>query len=169
MVLASTTEKVIVGLGEYICCHSIHEVPWKSYIAQYYVIKQCNCVMCDNFLFTDSHVVVKPTLVMSAIIWKKLIMKWNLPTGWSVAFVAENRFVCVFWHTKRMKLSKVTWFTPFFFISTTEQSPFISTLSYIQPYSAERPCVGCKNSMTRKSGPHWEGGKGCRDKIKMSR
>lgn len=38
-----------------------------------------------------------------------------------------------------------------------------------QVYSVEKPCVLCGGAMTKKTGTHWEGGKGCRDKIKMSR
>ncbi|XP_015912363.2 uncharacterized protein [Parasteatoda tepidariorum] len=38
-----------------------------------------------------------------------------------------------------------------------------------QPYSKEKPCSSCSGSMTSKSGAHWEGGKGCRNKIKMAK
>ena len=38
-----------------------------------------------------------------------------------------------------------------------------------QPFANEKPCVACEAHMTKKSGAFWEGGKGCRDKIKMSR
>ena len=38
-----------------------------------------------------------------------------------------------------------------------------------QPYASEKPCSGCDSQMTKKSSSHWEGGKGCRDQIKMSR
>ncbi|XP_019751096.1 uncharacterized protein LOC109531293 isoform X2 [Hippocampus comes] len=39
-----------------------------------------------------------------------------------------------------------------------------------QPYSNGKPCVSCGNMMTRGAHTsHWEGGLGCRSKIKMSR
>lgn len=39
-----------------------------------------------------------------------------------------------------------------------------------QPYSNGKPCSGCGNFLTKGVGScHWEGGKGCRNKIKMSR
>lgn len=38
-----------------------------------------------------------------------------------------------------------------------------------QTYSPDKPCIGCDSSLTRIRSSHWEGGKGCRDKIKMSR
>lgn len=38
-----------------------------------------------------------------------------------------------------------------------------------QPFAAEKPCTGCANFMTKKPTAHWEGGRGCRDKIHMSR
>ncbi|CAH1797260.1 unnamed protein product [Owenia fusiformis] len=38
-----------------------------------------------------------------------------------------------------------------------------------QPYAAEKPCTLCGKSMTNRSTAFWEGGKGCRDKIKMSK
>ncbi|ESO89970.1 hypothetical protein LOTGIDRAFT_234076 [Lottia gigantea] len=38
-----------------------------------------------------------------------------------------------------------------------------------QVYSVDKPCKGCESLMTKSSGSHWEGGQGCRDKIKMSR
>ncbi|XP_054714815.1 uncharacterized protein LOC129224392 [Uloborus diversus] len=38
-----------------------------------------------------------------------------------------------------------------------------------QQYNRDKPCTGCSSSMTKKSGSHWEGGKGCRNKIQMSR
>jgi uncharacterized CHY-type Zn-finger protein len=38
-----------------------------------------------------------------------------------------------------------------------------------QPYSGDRPCIACNSVMTNRSTDHWEGGKGCRDKIKMNR
>lgn len=37
-----------------------------------------------------------------------------------------------------------------------------------QPYS-QQPCSGCKAAVTKSRSAHWEGGKGCRDKISMSR
>ena len=39
----------------------------------------------------------------------------------------------------------------------------------LQTYAPDRPCVACSSSLTKASSAHWEGGKGCRDKIKMSR
>ncbi|GFQ96568.1 uncharacterized protein C18H10.09 [Trichonephila clavata] len=38
-----------------------------------------------------------------------------------------------------------------------------------QPYSKEKPCLSCSSSMVNKSGPFWEGGKGCRNTVLMSR
>ncbi|XP_035225906.1 uncharacterized protein LOC118198357 isoform X2 [Stegodyphus dumicola] len=38
-----------------------------------------------------------------------------------------------------------------------------------QPYSKDKPCFGCSADLTKKAGSHWEGGKGCRNKIQMSR
>ncbi|XP_035667999.1 uncharacterized protein LOC118410409 [Branchiostoma floridae] len=38
-----------------------------------------------------------------------------------------------------------------------------------QPFSADKPCVLCGSNMKKGGGSHWEGGKGCRDQIKMSR
>lgn len=38
-----------------------------------------------------------------------------------------------------------------------------------QPFAAEKPCTGCANFMTKKPTAHWEGGRGCRDRIRMSR
>ncbi|XP_072550598.1 uncharacterized protein [Salminus brasiliensis] len=39
-----------------------------------------------------------------------------------------------------------------------------------QPYSNGKPCVGCGGMMTRGTHTsHWEGGQGCRSKVKMSR
>ncbi|XP_013395822.1 uncharacterized protein LOC106162896 [Lingula anatina] len=38
-----------------------------------------------------------------------------------------------------------------------------------QPYSNERPCISCHSHLKKVSTKHWEGGKGCRDKIAMSR
>jgi len=38
-----------------------------------------------------------------------------------------------------------------------------------QPYSPSKPCINCHVDMTAGRTQHWEGGKGCRDKIKMSR
>ncbi|CAN7992702.1 unnamed protein product [Ixodes hexagonus] len=38
-----------------------------------------------------------------------------------------------------------------------------------QPFAAEKPCVACGSFMTKKPTAHWEGGRGCRDSIKMSR
>ncbi|XP_014670398.1 PREDICTED: uncharacterized protein LOC106811186 isoform X2 [Priapulus caudatus] len=38
-----------------------------------------------------------------------------------------------------------------------------------QAYSRDKPCVACKGAVTKHTGIYWEGGKGCRDKVKMSR
>lgn len=39
-----------------------------------------------------------------------------------------------------------------------------------QPYSNGKPCISCASMMTRATqSRHWEGGQGCRNKIKMSR
>uniref|UniRef100_A0A8C2IZ57 Nucleoporin NUP42 n=1 Tax=Cyprinus carpio TaxID=7962 RepID=A0A8C2IZ57_CYPCA len=39
-----------------------------------------------------------------------------------------------------------------------------------QPFSNGKPCVGCGGMMTRAAfTSHWEGGQGCRNKVKMSR
>lgn len=38
-----------------------------------------------------------------------------------------------------------------------------------QPFAMDKACVACKQSMTQVRTQHWEGGKGCRDKIKMSK
>lgn len=39
-----------------------------------------------------------------------------------------------------------------------------------QPYSNVKPCISCGNMMNKNvKSIHWEGGKGCRNKIKMSR
>lgn len=38
-----------------------------------------------------------------------------------------------------------------------------------QQFAAEKSCIACDKSLTRKCGSHWEGGKGCRDKSKMSK
>lgn len=37
-----------------------------------------------------------------------------------------------------------------------------------QPYT-QQPCIGCKAAVTKSRSAHWEGGKGCRDKVTMSR
>ncbi|XP_068741541.1 uncharacterized protein [Montipora capricornis] len=37
-----------------------------------------------------------------------------------------------------------------------------------QPYS-QQACSGCKAAVTKSRSAHWEGGKGCRDKVVMSR
>lgn len=41
-------------------------------------------------------------------------------------------------------------------------------VSFLQPYS-QQPCSGCKAAVTKSRSAHWEGGKGCRDKLTMSR
>ena len=41
-------------------------------------------------------------------------------------------------------------------------------VSIFQPYS-QQLCNGCKAAVTKSRSAHWEGGKGCRDKISMSR
>ncbi|XP_062599150.1 uncharacterized protein LOC134260609 [Saccostrea cucullata] len=38
-----------------------------------------------------------------------------------------------------------------------------------QPFALDKACVACKKSMTQVRTAFWEGGKGCRDKSKMSR
>ncbi|CAD5114698.1 DgyrCDS3742 [Dimorphilus gyrociliatus] len=38
-----------------------------------------------------------------------------------------------------------------------------------QQFAAEKSCIACDKSLTKKCGSHWEGGKGCRDKSKMSK
>ncbi|OWF40768.1 uncharacterized protein LOC110463370 [Mizuhopecten yessoensis] len=38
-----------------------------------------------------------------------------------------------------------------------------------QPFALERPCLSCGHSMTKSTTHHWEGGMGCRDKIRMGR
>ncbi|PIK62183.1 hypothetical protein BSL78_00906 [Apostichopus japonicus] len=38
-----------------------------------------------------------------------------------------------------------------------------------QPYSVDKPCVRCGSSTTKGRTQHWEGGSGCRNKIKMSK
>ncbi|XP_064608357.1 uncharacterized protein LOC135472674 [Liolophura sinensis] len=38
-----------------------------------------------------------------------------------------------------------------------------------QPYTVEKPCVLCGSHLTKMHSSHWEGGRGCRDKIRMSR
>ncbi|OQR76665.1 hypothetical protein BIW11_03031 [Tropilaelaps mercedesae] len=37
-----------------------------------------------------------------------------------------------------------------------------------QPFSNDKPCLQCSNFITGKRTTHWEGGKGCRNKTKMS-
>ncbi|KAK3601182.1 hypothetical protein CHS0354_004383 [Potamilus streckersoni] len=38
-----------------------------------------------------------------------------------------------------------------------------------QPYSSEKPCISCSHNIVKSRTVHWEGGKGCRDKISMSK
>uniref|UniRef100_A0A194AKN3 Uncharacterized protein n=1 Tax=Pinctada fucata TaxID=50426 RepID=A0A194AKN3_PINFU len=38
-----------------------------------------------------------------------------------------------------------------------------------QPFSVDKPCSGCSMALTKSRTAHWEGGKGCRDRVKMSR
>ncbi|GFT10889.1 uncharacterized protein C18H10.09 [Nephila pilipes] len=38
-----------------------------------------------------------------------------------------------------------------------------------QPYSKDKPCFSCSSNVVNKSGSFWEGGKGCRNSITMSR
>ncbi|XP_060557009.1 uncharacterized protein LOC132717539 [Ruditapes philippinarum] len=38
-----------------------------------------------------------------------------------------------------------------------------------QPFGAEKPCSSCSSALTKVRTSHWEGGRGCRDKISMSR
>jgi len=45
-----------------------------------------------------------------------------------------------------------------------------SQMMYIfQSYALEKPCSGCSSSLTKVHTTHWEGGRGCRNKITMSR
>lgn len=44
---------------------------------------------------------------------------------------------------------------------------YISSIS--QTYASEKPCIVCHQFLTKKSSSYWEGGRGCRDKIRMSR
>ena len=37
-----------------------------------------------------------------------------------------------------------------------------------QPFQKDKPCVSCGESTTRPRTSHWEGGKGCRNKMKMA-
>ncbi|ESO04569.1 hypothetical protein HELRODRAFT_79010 [Helobdella robusta] len=41
--------------------------------------------------------------------------------------------------------------------------------AYEQAYSPNNPCLRCGSNITNKFTSHWEGGKGCRDKVRMSR
>ncbi|KHJ82858.1 hypothetical protein OESDEN_17447 [Oesophagostomum dentatum] len=38
-----------------------------------------------------------------------------------------------------------------------------------QIYTVGKPCVSCNASVTRSRSHFWEGGKGCRDQVLMSR
>jgi len=38
-----------------------------------------------------------------------------------------------------------------------------------QTYSSDKPCVRCSCDLTKQRSTHWEGGKGCRDRVAMSR
>ncbi|KAL3865636.1 hypothetical protein ACJMK2_043007 [Sinanodonta woodiana] len=38
-----------------------------------------------------------------------------------------------------------------------------------QPYSCDKPCISCSHNVVKTRTEHWEGGKGCRDKITMSK
>ncbi|XP_038076727.1 uncharacterized protein LOC119744722 [Patiria miniata] len=38
-----------------------------------------------------------------------------------------------------------------------------------QQYSPDKPCISCQSMTTKGRTTHWEGGSGCRNKIKMSR
>ncbi|XP_060075986.1 uncharacterized protein LOC132555651 [Ylistrum balloti] len=38
-----------------------------------------------------------------------------------------------------------------------------------QPFALEKPCISCGHSMTKTTTSHWEGGMGCRDKIRMNK
>ena len=52
--------------------------------------------------------------------------------------------------------------------STKLINVFHSLTSFKQPYS-QQACSGCKAAVTKSRSAHWEGGKGCRDKVAMSR
>uniref|UniRef100_A0A1I8ADH6 Nucleoporin NUP42 n=1 Tax=Steinernema glaseri TaxID=37863 RepID=A0A1I8ADH6_9BILA len=41
--------------------------------------------------------------------------------------------------------------------------------SHEQPFSKDKPCVSCKQTTTKSKSSHWEGGRGCREKLFMSR
>lgn len=38
-----------------------------------------------------------------------------------------------------------------------------------QPYGKDKQCIACSANVTKKANAHWEGGKGCRNKIQMCR
>ena len=38
-----------------------------------------------------------------------------------------------------------------------------------QPFAGDKPCVACSSALTKVHSTHWEGGKGCRNKITMSK
>jgi len=38
-----------------------------------------------------------------------------------------------------------------------------------QPFAKDKPCINCKSNVTKSKSSHWEGGKGCRSKVAMSR
>ncbi|KAK0394275.1 hypothetical protein QR680_000665 [Steinernema hermaphroditum] len=41
--------------------------------------------------------------------------------------------------------------------------------SHEQPFSKDKPCTNCKETTTKSKSSHWEGGRGCREKLVMSR
>ncbi|KAG1669101.1 hypothetical protein GQR58_017650 [Nymphon striatum] len=38
-----------------------------------------------------------------------------------------------------------------------------------QTFSHDKPCIRCNSDLTKKSAGHWDNGKGCRNKVKMSK
>lgn len=38
-----------------------------------------------------------------------------------------------------------------------------------QPFSTNKPCVRCDKMLSGTRSSHWEGGKGCRNQVTMSR
>uniref|UniRef100_A0A3Q2VZ49 Uncharacterized protein n=1 Tax=Haplochromis burtoni TaxID=8153 RepID=A0A3Q2VZ49_HAPBU len=58
-----------------------------------------------------------------------------------------------------------------FYITALNDNKMSSKLCLLlQPYGNGKPCVSCGGMMTRGTyTSHWEGGQGCRNKVKMSR
>lgn len=40
---------------------------------------------------------------------------------------------------------------------------------HFQPFQKAKPCINCNENVTRVKSQFWEGGKGCRDQVVMSR